>query len=338
MMRSLLLLSCTAVMACSPAASKQYLVPYIPPNRVVDANAEVFDPKADILFVVDNSGSMDAHQRNLANNISLFTKVFLQNSILDYNIGVVSSDTSGLRQPCCGRLVGSVRVVNKMTPNADTILANNLKLGTGGDGYEKAFDPVYMALGQDLRNTWNAGFLRDDATLIVIFITDAEDQSERVDAKGLHDFLLELKNGDSRKVLGFGAVVPSGVTTCPRDPSNNGGPAPEPKRIEEFLSMTDPNRTNILNLCATDYGTRLAQFATDIVNQVSSVVYLSRAPVMSSIRVTYGSADLPMDAETGWSFDPSVNAIRLGPKIDWSSQPNGSRVKVFYDAARFDEE
>ncbi|MBX3022902.1 MAG: VWA domain-containing protein [Bdellovibrionales bacterium] len=327
-----------AVTACSPTASKQYLSPYVPPNKVVDANAEIFDPQADILFVVDNSQSMDTHQANLARNIGLFTSVFLKNSVLDYNIGVVSTDTERFREPCCGHLYGDVKVVTKQTPDANYVLGRNIQIGTNGSGYERLFDPIFLALSSPLVDTYNRGFLRPSASLIVIFITDAEDQSERMSAKGLYDFLVNLKGGDKRKVLGYGAIIPSGFYGCTRDPSNDGGAAPEPKRIEDFLQLTDPGHKNILNLCAGDFGTRLAEFATDIVNQVGSIVYLSRAPILQSIRVVYGAAELPMDAESGWSFDPTINAVRLGRKIDWSSQPNGSRVQVFYDAARFDEE
>lgn len=327
------------IAGCSPTSSKVYLTPFVSPNKVVDANAEIFDPKADILFVVDNSNSMGPHQENLAENIKLFTSVFLNNSILNYNIGVISTDTENrLSSNANGKLYGDIRVVNKQTPNANGVLGSNLMMGIGGSGYERSFDPILLALTPPLVTTWNAGFLRDDAALIVIFITDAEDQSQNTDPNRLYDFLLKLKNGDKRKVLSYGAIIPSGVTNCERDPNNYGGPAPEPKRIEAFLEITDPKKKNIVNLCATDYGTRLAEFATDIVNQVSSIVYLSRAPVLDSIRVTYGSADLPKDFLTGWSFDPSTNSIRLGSQIDWNSQPEGSRVQVFYDAARFDEE
>ncbi|MBX3022544.1 MAG: VWA domain-containing protein [Bdellovibrionales bacterium] len=322
-----------ALVACSPQASKQYLPPYVPPNKIVDMNSETFDPKADILFVIDNSGSMYTHQHNLATNIGLFTSVFWKQSILNYNIAVISTDADGPYQPYGGMFNGNPKIVNNKTAGGDAILARNIKMGTNGSAYEKMFDPIYQAFSPQNLAGWNAGFLRDDASLIVIFITDAEDQSEdHPKPQDLHKFLVDLKGGDVRKVLSYGAIVPSGVSNCTRDAWEN------PVNVESFLRMTDPTGQNILSLCDPDYGRKLAEFATDIVRHVSSIVYLSRAPIVDSIKVMYGKVELPRDYEYGWSFDSSKNAIHLGKKIDWSVQPSGTRVDVYYDAARFDEQ
>ncbi len=47
-------------------------------------------PKADIVFVVDNTGSMSSIQQEVANNISDFVNVLSSKGINDYRIGVVS--------------------------------------------------------------------------------------------------------------------------------------------------------------------------------------------------------------------------------------------------------
>lgn len=343
MKHAALSLMCAAVLlSCSSEGSKQYLDNYIAPKNVVDMDTATFDPKGDILFVVDNSGSMGDHQRLLAENIKKFTEVFLKSSILDFNIAVVSTDTERLWGTCCGEFYGTIKVVNRLTPNADEILAKNLMIGIGGSGYERLFDPVMLALSENLLQGVNKNFLREDAGLSVIFITDAEDQSKLTDAAGLLDFLVKLKNGDRRKVMGYGAIIPSGVSDsdCKRDPPepNNGGPGPEPKRIESFLGMIDPSKKNILSLCDPNYGELLAQFASDIVNQVGSSVLLSRPPIQKSIRVMYGDLELPRDVDYGWSYEPDRNAIRLGTKIDWSVRPYGTKVQVFYEATKFAEE
>ncbi|WP_413287509.1 hypothetical protein [Bdellovibrio sp. HCB337] len=321
--------------ACSPATPDAYLKPKNQEEKVVQDNTQVFDPKVDILFVVDNSGSMATHQRNLATNVAKFTSTFTKSSVLDYNIGVLTTDMDGYswggRKACCGQLAGNVRVVNKMTPSADQILAANFVLGTDGAADEKSFDPVFAALSPPNLTGWNNGFYRQDASIAVIFLTDAEDQSENIDANGLYRFLLNLKGGNASKVLGYGVLVPSNDTTgCDRDEYRT-----TPVRIESFLSMVTNHKANIMNLCDPDYGTRLANLAKDIVDNVGNIIFLDRPPDVKSIRVTYGAIDLPKDYEKGWTFDIDKNAIMLGSKIDWSSQPSGSRVKVFYSAAEF---
>ncbi len=324
------------VASCSPENPKAYIKSVLPDEKVIQDNTEVFDPKVDILFVVDNSGSMSNHQRNLATNVAKFTSTFTKSSVLDYNIGIVTTDMDGNSWgnslPCCGQLIGSSRVVNKNTPGADQILANNFLVGTNGSATEASFAPVMAALSAPLLNGWNTGFLRPDASLVIIFLTDAEDQSVRVNATELYKFLLNLKLNDAAKILAYGVIVPTIDTMrCQRDEDGT-----TPKRIESFLSMVSNNKNNIMNICDPDYGTRLASMAKDIVDKVGNIIYLSRAPDFNSIRVSYGSINLPEDYHSGWSFDPKKNAILLGDKIDWSSQPSGSRIKVFYNAAKVD--
>ena len=49
----------------------------------------VADPKVNILFVVDNSGSMKGYQEKLVQNMRLFSDRFFANERIDYRIGVV---------------------------------------------------------------------------------------------------------------------------------------------------------------------------------------------------------------------------------------------------------
>jgi hypothetical protein len=89
MIKLILASSILLLTACSPKSESLYLPPVQKlDQQVEDPNAVYFDPSVDILFVVDNSGSMGSHQTNLIRNIDLFVNAFLNNSILDYNIGV----------------------------------------------------------------------------------------------------------------------------------------------------------------------------------------------------------------------------------------------------------
>ncbi len=328
-----LLLSLGFVLSCSPEASKQYVQPeYEKTNVSQDPNIQYFDPTVDILFVVDNSGSMGTHQQNLADNISKFTKTFSKNSILKYNIGVVTTDMMGCYYSNCdsmGRLVGAIKVVSNGTPNKDTVLADNLTVGTGGSSFEESFAPVLAALDPTMLAGTNAGFYRPGASLAIIFITDAEDQSRNITPKQFYASLVQMKNQDPKKVLGYGVIVPTGVADCPRDEYAN------PDRIEDFLGMVvnGSKGQNVFNLCDPDFGQRIAGMAKDIVDEVGGVFYLNRMPAVDSIRVTYGKALLPQDAKKGWSFDAGRNAIVLGDQIDWESQPTGSRIMVNYEVA-----
>lgn len=324
-----LALLCLTLVSCSSDTPKNYLKPFYEHKEVEDdGNYEEYDPKVDILFVIDDSGSMETHQQNLSKNIGLFTDAFLKNSILDYNIGVITTDNDGLKNPCCGRLVGYPTVINRATPGADGMLRQRLLVGTDGSGTEAPFATTLEALSPNMLAHENANFIRENAAAIVIFITDAEDQSD-VNGPDLMARLMELKSNNRAKILNYGAIIPTGENGCERDDDET------PVRIEKFLkdSPNGQKDKNFVSLCSDDFGTTLADWALQIVKQLGSKIFLTRRPIPETLRVTYGTADLPKDFNTGWSYSPRENAIVLGNNIDWESQPVGSRIKVHYKEA-----
>lgn len=309
-------------LSCSPEAMKAYRPEVFEKATIKKV---VIDPRLDILFVVDNSYSMATHQINLATNVEKFTAEFSKSSFIDYHIGVITTD----KYRGGGKLVGDPRYVNKKTPNINSVLARNILVGTKGSSSEMVFDPVEMALTFPHLNGWNAGFFRPGATLALIFITDAEDQSTKLNETSFYQFLLGLKGGDASKVLAFGVIVPTNdPLNCKRDEVS------APYRIESFLAALPNNMNNVVNLCDPDYGSRLASMAKSIVDEISTL-RLSQVPYVPSIKVIWGSIELPPDLEAGWSFDPKLNTIYLGNRIDWTSQPSGTQLNITYDVAKF---
>ncbi|MBK8013849.1 MAG: hypothetical protein IPK13_21175 [Deltaproteobacteria bacterium] len=90
--------------------------------------------------------------------------------------------------------------VTPTTPNAQQAFDRIVRVGTSGSGYEQGIRAAAMALGRDTRApqnhnaqsilcrdvkdgetcatpTENAGFLRDEASLFIVFVTDEEDSS-----------------------------------------------------------------------------------------------------------------------------------------------------------------
>ena len=158
----------------------------------------------DILFVVDDSDSMAQEQGSLARNFPEFVRVLESlGDLPDVHLGVVSSNVGTAPYPVddcegdgddgllqlpagCqpltdgGRFIENVadadapdgRRVNFTTPEMADQFACMAELGTGGCGFEQHFESMRRAL--DGRN---AGFLRPDAFLAVIFIQDEDDCS-----------------------------------------------------------------------------------------------------------------------------------------------------------------
>ena len=335
----LALMVSAALFGCSP--SSNLLAPKpdaAKPKQEVDRTDSFrtgrLDPRVDILFVVDDSASMAAHQTRLASNIQLFTRELANQKLSDVHIGVVTTSmdnnsrcgAGSFRAYGDGRLVNwksGVSYVTPKTPNFANVLAQNIMVGTSGSAEEMSFDPVMAAIGPDLALKENKGFYRQGAALAVIFVTDAEDQSNIITSgQDFYDRLLAEKDGDPERVIGYGVLVPSNnVLNCAK---TDDWP---PVRTEEFLKLTNGIE---FSLCAPDYGTKLAEVAKDLAQRVGQYIYLSTRPDVSTITVSFGSQIIPADDESGWIYDPQRNAIRFGPKLIISKQDPSTRLKVDY--------
>jgi hypothetical protein len=324
MMKYSLLLIGALLLSCSDASQKLQLPVVITGESVSDKLQDDFqDPRVDILFVVDNSGSMEAHQRNLSANIDRFLNAFSRVGGLDYHLGVVSTDMDSWGGQS-GRLQGNPKFVTNQTPNLVNTIKRNILLGVSGSSFERSFDPVQAAITPPLVNGANAGFFRDEAFLAIIFITDAEDQSN-IDPTSFYNFLVKLKGDRPDKILGYGVIVPSNVSNCQRDDGTL------PQRIETFLSTVVNNQDNVMSLCDPNYGDKLGAIGLDLAKRVKQYIYLKRIPVLNSIKVTFGNWVIPRRPIDGWMFDAGRNAIILGDEIPWNSQPYGSKLRISYE-------
>lgn len=169
--------------------------------------------EVDILFLVDNSGSMEQEQANLAANFPAFMDELkaIPGGLPDLHVGVVSSDLGagmmttssscaattpggdgarfcqirGNNCQTCGLRAGQRFITadasgatNNFTGDISAVFSCMARIGTSGCGYEHQLEAVRRALtGPD-----NAGFLRPNAYLAIIVITDEDDCSAPADS------------------------------------------------------------------------------------------------------------------------------------------------------------
>jgi hypothetical protein len=131
--------------------------------------------KVDILFVVDNSGSMGDDQEILTNNFATFIASAAANGSSDFQIGVTSTDVEIEYGGLAGRLNGNPAVLRPSTPNLIDTFAAHASLGTQGSGYELGLEAMRLALSEPLASTTNAGFHRPNAALSIIVVSDEDD-------------------------------------------------------------------------------------------------------------------------------------------------------------------
>ncbi|MFN7453657.1 MAG: hypothetical protein ACK5RO_03255 [Pseudobdellovibrionaceae bacterium] len=317
------------LLGCAEDTNKMLPKPDDQTERRKLATQITYTSKVDILFVVDDSGSMSSHQNNLSRNIDIFVNDIVKNRILDYQIGVISSTGDNFQaDPCSnGYLCGTPRFVTRSTVDAINTLRRNLLVGTSGSGTEEFFDPVMMAINSSGQGMYNQGFYRQDAFLAVVFITDAEDQSS-ISANDFYDQLVKLKNGDDKKVLLYGAYIPSSAgNTCARDDISM-----PPRRLEQLFALA---KSTTYSLCDPAFGQGLAKISGEISAKVGRFIYLDRPPDIRTIKVTYGTQVLANDPKTGWIYDPELNAIMLGEQIQWIDQGPGIQVEVEFVEAEY---
>jgi len=171
-----------------------------------DGNKDV-----DILFVLDTSNSMAEEQATLSKNFPLFIDALrtakLGNKIPNVHIGVTTVDlgAGNYSLPSCevaggdgGKLQTMPRIAGCTPPGNPYISyidgVTNVKsavtdpvqqvkqafqciveIGTGGCGFEQTLETARRALDPALNV--NPGFIRKDASLAVVFITDEDDCS-----------------------------------------------------------------------------------------------------------------------------------------------------------------
>lgn len=158
--------------------------------------------KMDLIFVVDDSGSMAEEQTNLASNFPMFAALLNSYTIstgeqLDYRAavtttGVTASGTQNITLPgfpptsvpfTQTGMDGHFRMVSGMPrawlertdPMMATTFGQAANVGTDGPGLEMQLRAMELAIQPGT----NPGFLRDDALLGVVILTDEDDCSFR---------------------------------------------------------------------------------------------------------------------------------------------------------------
>ena len=139
--------------------------------------------QVDILWVIDDSGSMAEEQDILNQGFSAFARqleepVEAGEDVTDFHMGVITTSFD-YTDPNRGRLVGDPPV---LTRDDDYLAAFALRstVGTEGSDKEKGLEAATFALHPSLTldGGLNEGFVRKDAYLLVVFVSDEEDCSD----------------------------------------------------------------------------------------------------------------------------------------------------------------
>lgn len=285
----------------------------------------IVSAEVDILFVIDDSSSMGVHQDRLAQNIGLFTKNIFATPYVDFHIGVITTSVTAGGEG--GKLVTKnplYSFVTRSTPNRDLILAENLKVGTGGETTEKVFAPLQLALTEPNLSVANAGFYRPNAFLGVVVITDTDDQSNNITATDMQAFMRNLKTSAEKLLVYSAYYSPThGIPNC----QNEADTGVNKVKLDEFFFLMG---AKTFSLCDDKYGEKLAAIGSDLYERVARTIPLDVVPDPSTLKLSYGKQIVPNDFDRGWVYEPSTNSLVLGKNIKLKPEPEGTTFTLFY--------
>jgi hypothetical protein len=295
----------------------------------------------DVLWVVDNSGSMSDLQTNMANNMNSFMGDFITQGY-DFQMAVATTeawkaDFPPPADPLVAKFrdgVGATRtgtyVVTPLTMNPVATFITNFMQGIAGSGDERAFQSMRASLDSPL----NAGFVRPGGYLSIILVSDEEDFShddaamnENYGQPTLHsiqsyvDYLNALTKSTGRYRRYNVSTVSILDAACL---AQSGG-----KIGTRYMELADATGGLKISVCSPTFANDLNMLKSFLLEMLTQF-YLSRTPNKDTIVVYVNNRVVPQDDRNGWSYHSDTNSIRFhGSEVP----PEGAKIGVSYDPA-----
>jgi hypothetical protein len=300
-----------------------------------DVRTDTFIQKSreavDVLFVLDNSGSMMEEQEAIGAGFADFIQYAI-NQGLDYRIGVTTTgiDSSGGGWAACpggveggeaGRLFpvdrSRPRWIEPTTPNAAAVFAANVQVGVchwweeGLEAAYRALTPPLVDSADDPSTPWpddgNLGFYRPNARLSVIIVTDEDDHSPR--PVGFYaGFFQGLKGLGNEGLVKVSGVLGDGCATA----SGSGN------KYKQVITATGGV---VEPICTADWGESLAKLAQ------ASFGFTLRFPLSGR---PVGAIEVLVNGQApagSWTYDAAGNAVVF---TEAGAPPPGAKVEVRY--------
>ena len=311
-------------------------------RRQTDEFVQGSGQQVDVLFMIDNSGSMSEEQDNLARNISAFISGAdqFQN---DFQLGVVNSEADG---DTAGHLISTPRIIRR-SPQTEQQFQDSADVGTDsaqderglGSAHKALVDPNAFDSGVACQNDGqcmapdhcvdgacggaNRGFLRDAAALEIIFLSDEEDQSPGT-VNFYVDFFKSIKGFRNEARMHTHAIVGADGNGDAAACMSEDGAADAGRRYVEVARRTNGT---VHSICSNDFGADLRTIGNQAFG-LQVQFFLSRPAAPGTVTVEVDGADVA----AGWSFDEESNSVAF----DEGSVPQpGARLRISYDAQCF---
>lgn len=233
--------------------------------------------KWDILFVIDNSGSMRYEQQSMANRTRNFLQI-LQG--LDWQIAVTTTDPShstlgdGRLIPLSGLSGRYVLDSTMEMTEAQSVLSQTLQRRETGSGSEQGIRSTYRAVERLAESSVHRQLFRSGAHFAVILISDEDESANNVanDPQNLLG-LINLTFDGQKNFLFNSIITVPGDTACKNTHGATYG--------NRYKTLTELTRGIMGSVCETDYAGQVSGIADQIRNMARTFT-LSCLPVAGS--------------------------------------------------------
>ena len=340
------LLSARAIPAPADAPHVLVVGVGVPGAERVDEFRQVTGQEVDVLFAIDDSPSMCAYQDRLRANLQAFADR-LGSPYLDAHLGMVTVE--GLDAAVAGRLdLGTGAAPLYLDRTMLDQVSTRLVPGCAGtaDGSERGLAAIQAALGlgrtetgcdDDAECAWrlcdedpacpftcqagtcggpNGDFLREDAQLEIIVVSDSDDRSPG-DAAFYADFLKALKGHYRVSMMHLNAVLmPAGGCEAVGDPG---------LRDQRYGQVAVATGGMLGSICDESWATTLSSGGS-VSFHLKVQFFLAHLADPLTVRVFLDD----VECLDGWKYDAPSNAILFDPDGTCVPQPD-QRITVNYN-------
>jgi hypothetical protein len=267
-------------------------------------------PLLDILWVIDNSGSMSQIQNAVASNMTDFMNVFLAASP-DYHMGFITTDSPAF-------VLGTYLDASAIDPASEAAIIIG-SVGVNGSANEKGIYYAYMSTDNVMYAGAGSTFLRADATLVIIYVSDEPDYSTGTWASYTSHFD-NLKTPDKLHMV---AVVPDQTTGCtwvhPQNPSYSRYLSPG----DGYLDIVKYYSGDFYSICAADWGAQMQDLA-DTVSVKRQFSLSEDDPIEETIKVYVNGQEA---AEEAVEYNNTDNIIQFADGLE---PDPGDTIEIVY--------
>ena len=297
----------------------------VPPEELEYGQTATYSKQVDVLFVVDSSTSMSSRQEFLSQQMPTFIEA-LNKTGLDYQLGVTTMDMRS--DGAAGRLISqasSPAILRSSTPQLVPLLMGRIRAGENGSPVERGLEAMLRALTLSAPEGPNAGFLRAEALLNVIFLTDEEDQSD-----SSVDYIAELNaikpplanTGERSWIVHFLGVRPDD-SRCRTAEWNFSSPG------VRYIQLAEVSDGAADSICDGNFERALRNVRARLL-EVQTEFKLGRKANEDTIVVRVNGRVVPKDRVNGWSYRDETRSIRFhGTAIPGAND----RIQIVFDPA-----